>query len=84
MILVIGFVFMIPFGLISYMVSSFSPDRHWEGTGFPLFFSGFFLFLFPFLYAIFGTIVNVLIGLLYNVLSASFGGIKIELTSLEE
>jgi hypothetical protein len=47
-------------------------------------FSGVFLILIPLLYAIFGTIINVLMSLLYNLLSLKLGGIKVQIDSLAE
>ena len=83
MLLVISFIFMIPFGLIMTAVSSMMPYEEMGGGGIPAFFSGIFLFILPFIYAIFGTVVNVLLVLLYNLLSSKFGGIAVELNHVD-
>ena len=64
-------------------VSSMMPYEDMGGAGIPAFFSGIFLFILPFIYAVFGTVVNVLLVLLYNLLSSKFGGIVIELNKVE-
>jgi len=87
MILIISLVFIIPFGLFFMAVYSFLPE-----TGLPAGdFDGVFpalgwglVVLIPIIYALIGTITNVLIALLYNLLSKKLGGIKFSLEKVAE
>jgi hypothetical protein len=82
MFLILGLIIFLPFGIIFSILSSFIPQ-----TGdvpseiFPIF-GGMFFILMPIFYAVFGTILNVLVVLCYNLLSLKLGGIKFDLAKI--
>ncbi len=83
LIFILGVLIMLPFGLINMFISGFAPNsvmpRHFL---FP--FTAVFYLFFPFLYAIMGTVVNVILAFIYNLAAGSLGGIKIELRKIAE
>lgn len=83
MYLILGLIIFLPVGFIFSIMSSFIPDSGEIDSIILPFFGGIFLFLIPILYAVFGTIMNTVIVLIYNLLSKKFGGIKIELENTE-
>lgn len=83
MFLIISLIFIIPFGLFFTFLSSIIPDAEYQVEAFSIF-SGIFIFILPLFYAVLGTIVNVLVALLYNALSKKFGGIKLTVEKLDE
>ena len=79
MYLILGLIIFLPIGFIMTLVSSFIPsDPTFDFSVLP-FFSGIFLILIPIFYSIFGTMINLVIALIYNLLSKKLGGLKIEL-----
>ena len=87
MFLILGFIILLPFGLIGVFISNSMQDAGFPNQpgGDPLaFFSGVFLIILPLLYAIFGTFINIIIALIYNLISIKLGGIKFSITKLGE
>ena len=83
MFLILGLIVFLPMGLLFSVISSFVPQSdEFSPFIFPVF-SGIFLVLIPIFYAVFGTITNVIIAAIYNLISIKFGGIKIELNKEE-
>jgi hypothetical protein len=83
MFLILGLVIFLPMGLLFSVISNFAPQTD-EFSPFILpVFSGVFIIIIPIFYAVFGTITNVIIAAIYNLISMKFGGIKIELDKLE-
>ena len=83
MFLILGLIVFLPLGLLFSMISSFVPQSdEFSPFVFPIF-SGVFLLLIPIFYAVFGTIANVIIAAVYNLISLKFGGVKIELDKVE-
>ena len=82
MLLLLGLIIFLPIGLIFSIVSSFVPHSDEFGPFIMPFFSGIFIFLIPLFYAIAGTITNVIIVAVYNLLSVKFGGIKVDLEKI--
>ena len=80
MYLILGLIIFLPLGFFFSIVSNFLPDTGEFDSMILPFFGGIFLILIPLLYAVFGTIMNVIIVIIYNLLSKKFGGIKIELS----
>ena len=79
MFLILGLIIFLPMGFIMTIISSFLPETGELQTElFPLF-GGILFILIPVLYAVFGTIVNIIVVLCYNLLSIKLGGIKIRL-----
>jgi hypothetical protein len=84
MFLILGLIIFLPFGILFSILSNFIPQ-----TGdvpseiFPIF-GGMFFLIMPIFYAVFGTIINVLVVLCYNLLSLKLGGIKIELEKVDQ
>jgi len=84
MFLILGVVIMLPAWFFSQLASSFSPEPMTDQPGFPGIFGGFFFIAIPLFYAVFGTLMNVIIAFVYNVISIRYGGIKIELNKTDE
>jgi len=83
MFLILSLIIFIPFGLIITLVSTLVPSTgEMETEMFP-FFGGIFLIVVPLFYAVIATIMNVLMALLYNLLSLKLGGIKVSLEKIE-
>ncbi len=79
LILIVTFSF---FLLVLLFVTSFTPEGMFaEESPFPMSSPFFFILFLPFVYAFFGALVNSLLTVLYNILAARLGGIKIELES---
>ncbi len=84
MFLIISLILIIPFGLFFTFLSSVIPESsEYPSEAFSIF-SGVFIIILPLFYAVMGTIVNVLVALLYNALSKKFGGIKLTVEKLDE
>jgi hypothetical protein len=84
MFLILGLIIFLPLGLIFSLVSNFMPDAGEMSTGMLPIFSGVFMIIIPLFYAVFGTIMNVIIVFIYNLLSMKFGGIKLTIEKLDE
>ena len=82
--LILTFIIMLPIGLILSLASSFIPDTSEIESGILPFLSGIFIIIMPIFYAIVGTIVNVIVVAIYNLISKKFGGIKLEMEKLNE
>lgn len=82
MFLILGLVFFLPIGLIFSVVSTFFPHSGEFGPYIMPFFSGIFIVLIPLFYAVVGTITNVIIAAVYNLISVKFGGIKVDLDQI--
>jgi len=77
--LILTFIILLPIGLVFSLISNFIPDSGELETGILPFISGIFLLILPIFYAIIGTVINVIIVAIYNLISKKFGGIKFEL-----
>ncbi|MCB0742300.1 MAG: hypothetical protein H6613_09170 [Ignavibacteriales bacterium] len=84
MFLIFGLIIFLPLGLMFSLVSSFIPDSGEFDRGILPIFSGVFIVIIPLFYAVFGTITNVIIAFVYNLLSLKFGGIKLTFEKLNE
>ena len=86
MILIISLIFIVPFGFIFMAIQSFIPDSGIPGEFDGIFpaFGWAFIIGMPILYAALGTIINVLISFIYNLLSKKFGGIKFSLHKIAD
>ena len=84
MFLILGLIIFIPLGLLFSLISNFIPDTGEFDTGVFNIFSGIFIIIVPIFYAVFGTIMNVLIVFIYNIISMKFGGIKLSIQKLDE
>ena len=84
MFLLLGLIIFLPLGLMFSLISSFIPDTGDIEPGMLNVFSGIFIIVIPLIYAVFGTIMNVLIAFIYNLLSVKFGGIKLTVEKLDE
>jgi hypothetical protein len=83
MFLILGLLVFLPIGLLFSIISNFVPQTdEFSPFIFPIF-NGVFLFFIPIFYAVVGTITNVIIAVIYNLISVKFGGIKIELDKAE-
>ena len=83
MFLILGLIIFLPLGLMFSLLSSFLPDTGEIESGLLPLFSGVFIIVVPLFYAVFGTIMNVLIAFIYNLLSMKFGGIKLTFEKLD-
>lgn len=84
MFLILGLIIFLPLGLMFSLISSFIPDAgEFESEMIPIF-SGVFIIIIPLFYAVFGTITNVIIAFVYNLISLKFGGIKLTVEKLNE
>ncbi len=83
LILILGLLIMLPFGLVSMFVANFAPQQ-FPPPRFPFLFGAglFFYLIFPVFYAIIGSIVNVILALIYNLISVPLGGIKFNLEKI--
>ncbi len=82
LIFAVGLLFMLFFGMLNWLL--FQPMRQMAGGPSPRFFPpfafhSFFLVIFPLIYAFFGTLFNVLLAFIYNIVAKALGGLKIEL-----
>ena len=84
MFLILGLIIFIPLGLLFSLISNFIPDTGEFDTSVFNIFSGIFIIIVPIFYAVFGTIMNVLIEFIYNIISMKFGGIKLDIQKLDE
>ncbi len=82
MFLILSLIFFLPFGIIMSVISNFLPETGPPQLGMFRFFGGFFVILIPVFYAVFGTIINVIIALCYNLLSIKLGGIRFTLEEI--
>lgn len=82
--LVLTFIVVLPIGLIMSVVSSFAPATEELDSGIFSVLSGVFIILLPIFYAVIGTIINVIIAFIYNLISKKFGGLKIELHRVDQ
>ena len=78
----LGLLFVLPFWLLISIIGSSIPDFQNSGMEFLPIFSGIFIILIPVIYAIFGTILNIIIVLFYNFFAGRFGGVKLELKTI--
>ena len=78
---ILGFLLAIPFSFFSYLVSSFSPSSVQDESS--SIFGLLFIIIMPILYGIGGTIMNVIMAAIYNIIAKKMGGLKIELVKLE-
>lgn len=84
MFLILGLIIFLPLGIFFSIMSSFIPHSSQVPSElFPIF-GGMFFLIMPIFYAVFGTIVNILIVLCYNLLSLKLGGIKIDLEKVAQ
>jgi hypothetical protein len=84
MLLILSFIIFLPFGLFFTLLSGFLPESgEMEREVLP-FFGGIFIIVMPLVYAGVGTIMNVLMALLYNLLSIKLGGIKFNMEKIAE
>jgi len=78
---------LLPFILIFAFLSSIIPSD-FTGQGLPLYgfeyFGGIFIIVLAAGNVIFGTLINVLLALVYNLLSLKMGGLKFVLDDIEE
>jgi uncharacterized membrane protein len=68
-------IFMLPFGLFMSLIGSIAPNNEFGGNEF----QGFGVMLIiamPIMYAIIGTIINLILAGLYNAVSSRIGGMK--------
>jgi hypothetical protein len=84
MFLILGLIIFLPLGLMFSLISSFIPDSGELSPYFLPFFGGVFMLLIPIFYAVVGTITNVIIVLIYNLISVKFGGIKVNLDEIQQ
>ena len=84
MFLILGLLIFLPIGLMFSIISKFIPDTGELDTSVFNIFSGIFIIIIPIFYAIFGTIMNVIIVFIYNLISKKFGGIKLSIQKLGE
>ena len=87
MFLIMGFVFLLPFGLVGIFISEAVQEAGFPNQPGPdifAFFSGAFLIILPLIYAIFGTFINIIIALIYNLLSLKLGGLKFSIHKIGE
>lgn len=84
MFLILGLIVFLPMGLMFSLISSFIPDNGEFNYGILPIFSGIFIIIIPLFYAVFGTIMNVIIVFIYNLISMKFGGIKLTVEKIGE
>ncbi len=83
LIFILGVIIMLPFGAINMFLSGLMPSRLGPPhTVFP--FSAVFYFFFPIMYAVMGTIVNVILAFIYNMVSKPLGGLRFDLEKIAE
>ncbi|MBK8944401.1 MAG: hypothetical protein IPM32_03925 [Ignavibacteriae bacterium] len=82
--LILTFIILLPIGLILSFVSNFIPNSDELETGVLPFISGIFIFILPIFYAVIGTVINVIVVAIYNLISKKFGGIKFELQNVNK
>jgi hypothetical protein len=82
MLFILGLLFILPFGLLFTIIGNSIPELYGPEMGVVSFFSGIFLLILPAIYALFGTLLNVVIVLCYNLLSTKLGGIKFDLNKI--
>ena len=82
MLLILSLLFILPFGILVIIINKFIPSSGQPEPNLFNMFGGLFIIIMPIFYAVFGTIMNVLIALCYNLLSLKFGGIKFEVIKL--
>jgi len=79
MFLILGFILLLPFGIVGVFMSNMAQESGFTGPDPFAIFSGIFLIFIPLIYAVFGTIINLIIAFIYNMLSIKFGGIKLSI-----
>ena len=80
MYFILGLIIFLPFGFIFTLFSNFLPHTDEFNPSFVLpAFTGVIIFLIPIFYSVLGTIMNVIVVIIYNLLSKKIGGLKIEL-----
>jgi hypothetical protein len=85
MILLFSLIFIIPFGLLFMALQNFILDSgfsHAESDIIYPIFGWAFIIGMPIFYSVLGTIINVLIAIVYNLVSKKFGGIKFSLNKI--
>ena len=86
MYLILSLLFMVPMGMFYTMMNRLMPGMiggEGQPSMFP-FFGGFFFIILPVIYAFFGTIMNVIIALAYNLVSIKLGGLKFTVEKIGE
>ena len=83
LIFVLSLIIMLPIGLFSMLISNlgsnaFAPRHLFMPLG------AIFYLMFPVFYAIIGTVFNVILALVYNLVSGPLGGIKFNLEKIGE
>lgn len=82
--LILGLIILLPVGLLMSVLSGFMQNTGEFDLGIFPFLSGIFIFIIPIFYAVLGTIFNLVIAVIYNLLSKKFGGIKLEIENVDE
>ncbi|MBK7105130.1 MAG: hypothetical protein IPH62_07595 [Ignavibacteriae bacterium] len=82
--LILTFIILLPIGLFLSFVSNFIPNSDELETGVLPFISGIFILILPIFYAVIGTVINVIVVAIYNLISKKFGGIKFELENVNK
>ncbi len=79
--LIMGIFIALPFGAIGFIINLIG---HSTGLNdFPTSFGFVFVFTIPVFYAIVGTLMNVIMALIYNLIAQKLGGLKMELVKIE-
>ena len=78
---ILGFMLAIPFSFFGYLISSLSPSSVQNESS--SIFGLLFIIILPIFYGIAGTIMNVIMAAIYNIIANKMGGLKIELVKLE-
>ena len=84
--LILSLLFMIPTWMFYTMVNRLMPGMM-GGQGQPSmfpFFGGFFFIILPSIYAFFGTIMNLIIAIAYNLISLKLGGLRFTVEKIGE
>lgn len=82
--LILTFIILLPIGLFLSFLSNFIPNSDELETGVLPFISGIFILILPIFYAVIGTVINVIVVAIYNLISKKFGGIKFELENVNK
>ncbi|HKJ30696.1 MAG TPA: hypothetical protein VKA34_02660, partial [Balneolales bacterium] len=84
--LILSLLFMIPTWMFYTMVNRLMPGMmgsQGQPSIFP-FLSGFFFIILPIIYAFFGTIMNLIIAIAYNLISLKLGGLRFTVAKIDE
>lgn len=82
--LILGLIILLPLGLVMSVLSGFMQNTGEFDSGIFSFLEGIFILIIPIFYAVLGTIFNLVIVVIYNLLSKKFGGIKVEIENVDE